>query len=341
MKKFLACLLALTLIFALCACAGQTQNDSQNQTNEDPSDATDSNVSNSPDGKAHAVGITVQDLANVTWAQQIEAMTDECATMGWTVTAVQNDGDAAKTITQIENFVNAGCDFIFIQSFTGQAIADAIEAAQAAGVCVIGTGTTLEQADINYVNDNYEAGYLGGVALGEWVNETFGEDHNIAIGQFWLDLDMPGATDRSDGQIDGLTETHPNFELVAMDSTPADASTAMTATENMMAAHPEIQAICNWGDSMALGTLEVIRSKGIDESQFAIISVDGTKEACEEIAAGSALIMSCSLGGPVEQGLAQVDIMRAYLEGTNEDLYYSPNEAVTKANVEEYMASLS
>ena len=62
--------------------------------------------------------------------------------------------------------------------------------------------------------------------------------------------------DRTDGQIDGLKETHPNFEIVATGN-PKDNSTAMDETENILTAHPETEAIFNWGDSMALGTLEV------------------------------------------------------------------------------------
>ena len=191
-------------------------------------------------------------------------------------------------------------------------------------------------ADMNYTNDNYDAGVRCGRALGEWINETFGEDYNIKIGQSTYDQ-IPEVTQRTDGQIDGLTEVHPNFELVATDH-PTDSSTAMSETENMLTANPDIEALFCWGDSMALGTLEAVRSMGYDESKFGIVSVDGTDEAVAEIAAGSALKMSCSLGGPIVQGDQQFDMMKEWIAGTNEDHYYSPNIAITYKNVEEYLA---
>ena len=112
----------------------------------------------------------------------------------------------------------------------------------------------------------------------------------------------------------------------------------MEDTESVLTAHPEIEAIFNWGDSMALGTLEVVRSQGKDESKFCIVSVDGTQEALVEIKAGSALKMSASLGGPEEQGSDMVKMLKAYVEGTNEDHYYSPTIAVDASNVDEYLA---
>ena len=183
--------------------------------------------------------------------------------MGWSVTATQNNSDAAKTITQIENFITSGRDFIIIQSGEGEAIADVIKTAQSKGICVIGDGTAIKGADMNYTNDNREAGRLCGVAMGNWINETFGKDYNIKIAQFQYS-EIPEVQDRTDGQIDGLKETHPNFEIAATGN-PKDNSTAMDETENILTAHPETEAIFNWGDSMALGTLEVVRSKGIDE----------------------------------------------------------------------------
>ena len=176
----------------------------------------------------YKVGMTVQDLSNATWAAQINEITEQCEEMGWTVTATQNDNDAAKTVTQIENFVSSGCDFIIIQSSQYEAIKDTIANAQEQGICVIGDGVALENADMNYTNDNYAAGVLCGEAMGNWINETFGEDYEIKLGQFLYD-DMYEVTQRTDGQIEGLTNTHPNFEIVAT-ANPNDSTTAMNET---------------------------------------------------------------------------------------------------------------
>ncbi len=188
---------------------------------------------------------------------------------------------------------------------------------------------------MNYTNDNYLAGYYCGEFLGNWANETFGEDYVLKVAQYQYD-EMTEITDRTDGQIAGLEATHPNYEIVAV-ANPTDSATAMEATESVLTAHPEIEAIFNWGDSMALGTLEVVRSQGIDEDLFCIVSVDGTDEALAEIKAGSALKMTASLGGPEEQGSDMVKMLVAYVEGTNEDHYYSPTIAVDASNVDDYL----
>ena len=285
--------------------------------------------------KPISIGITIQDLSNATWAAQVNKMTELANEKGWTVTAVQHDNDAAKCITQIENFTNAGCDFIFVQSSAGKAIESSLQAAQEKGICVVGTGVALDCADMNYTNDNYDAGYRDGLAIGNWANEVFGEDHKLIVAQFQYD-EIHEVTERTDGQRDGLTETHPNFEVVAI-AHPTDSTTAMNETENVLTAHPDIEVIFNWGDSMALGSLEAARAMGYEGEKFAIVSVDGTDEAVAEIAAGSSLIMSCSLGGPEEQGIQQFEMILAYLEGTNEAHYYSPNITIDRTNAAEFL----
>ncbi|MCI8550083.1 MAG: substrate-binding domain-containing protein [Lachnospiraceae bacterium] len=344
MKKLVAVLLAGLMVLSLAACGGgdSKETEAKKETaakTEAPADAAETKAEGTaaaPEKKdSYSVGITIQDLSNATWATQVNTITEKCEELGWTVTAVQHDNDAQKCITQIENFTNSGCDFIFIQSSAAEAIEDAVKAAQDKGICVIGTGVALDFADMNYTNDNYDAGYRCGQAIGNWANETFGEDHKLMVAQFLYD-EIAEVTQRTDGQLDGLKETHPNFEVVA-NAHPTDSATAMTETENVLTAHPEIEVIFNWGDSMALGSLEAVRSMKREDENMAIVSVDGTDEAVTEIAAGSSLIMSCSLGGPEEQGIQQFDMLQAYIAGTNEDHYYSPNITIDRSNAKDYV----
>lgn len=50
--------------------------------------------------------------------------------------------------------------------------------------------------------------------------------------------------------------------------------------------------------------------------------------------------MTCSLGGPEEQGADMVKMLKIYVDGTNEDHYYSPNIAIDASNVAEYIKSV-
>jgi len=339
MKKTLAVILALVMVLGLAACSG-TSSAAPTAASQAPAENTASPAA--PAEGTHNVGMTISSLSNVTWAAQVAEIESELKEMGWGFTCVVHDEDPVKATTQIENFVNSGCDIIIINGCTTGGVEDAVAAAQAAGVKIVLDASPIDGVteDVLYVNDNYGAGYLGGVALGEWFNEVYGEDHKAIIGAMTYGTEdglVRGG--RTKGQIEGLASVHPNYEVVAW----ADVFTAaetMTETENMLSAHPDIEAILNWGDSMALGCLEAAKGMGIDEGKFAIISIDGTVELCESIASGSAIIQSTSLGGPTEQG---ADMVRILLDLVNGDLpedktYYSPNLSVTRENVEEFLA---
>lgn len=340
MKKALALILALTMVFCLAACGSSGTPAATEAPKDTTAAAADAGTAS---GTTHNVGMTISSLSNVTWAAQVAEIESELKELGWGFTCVVHDEDPVKATTQIENFVNSNCDIIIINGCTTGGVEDAVAAAQAAGVKIVLDASPIEgvHEDVLYVNDNYGAGYLGGVALGEWFNEVYGEDHKAIIGAMTYGTeDSLIRGGRTKGQIEGLESVHPNYEVVAW----ADVFTAadtMTETENMLSAHPDIEAILNWGDSMALGCLEAARGMGIDESKFAIISIDGTVELCREIAAGSAIIQSTSLGGPTEQG---ADMVKILLDLVNDNLsedktYYSPNLSVTRENVEEFLDS--
>ena len=70
---------------------------------------------------------------------------------------------------------------------------------------------------------------------------------------------------------------------------------------------------------------------------FGIVGLDGTEEAANEIAAGSSMIGTCSLGSSVQLGIDQFNIIQDILAGNNQKEYFTPNIPVDRSNVEEYL----
>ena len=332
MKKLLIGILVLVMLFSVAACGNSAVTTEQAPVQQ--GEVSPETAVAPEENTTHAVGFTISDLSNPTWAAMTDVIESECEARGWTFTAIQHDGDGAKIIQTVENFISTGCDFIVLETGMEEAVADVLQQAKDAGCCIVAAGTPLQIADINLLNDNYDAGYLSGVALGKWFNEVYGEDHEALIAQMVFDYDI--ITDRTNGQLDGLASVHPNYRVVAT-GYPEDAATAMTETENILTAHPEIEAITHWGDSMALGSLETARAMGYTADNFALVSIDGTKEACAEIKAGSSLIASTSMGTPEGQGQFIFDVLLNYTNGIFEETSLLPNTLVDASNVDEYL----
>ena len=333
-KRLIASILALVMCLALAACGGSS---SPAAATSAPAAAASEApaAAEAPAEETHKVGACVQDMGNPVWSTQLSSLGEQCEKMGWTFTAVQHDDDPAKCVTQIENFVTSGCDFIFIQCGKEEGIADAVKAAQDQGVTVIGTGAPLTCADANYYNDNYGAGYVGGEIMGKWANETFGEDYTLRVAQLGY-YSHPLILARTDGQIDGLTATHPNFEIVAQQDILTNTE-AMNATEAILTNSRDVDCLFAWGDGFALSALEVVRSFDMEGEKFGIVGLDGTEEAANEIAAGSSMIGTCSLGSSVQLGIDQFNIIQDILAGNNQKEYFTPNIPVDRSNVEEYL----
>lgn len=342
MKKIIALGLAVCMVIGVTACAAApapaapapAEQPAATAEAAAPEEAKAGTEETDGTG-THSIGMCIQDLSNATWAAQTDEIQRQCDEEGWTFSCVQHSLDPAKAITQIENFINSNCDFIVIQCTFADALEEVIKTAHDKGITVIGDGGDLRPyCDVQYINDNYAAGLLCGEVLGNWINEAYGEDTEVEIATMVKESSV-NVTNRVLGQLDGISSVHPSYKVVA-EGHATDAASAMTETENILTANPNCAAITNWGDSMALGTLETARAMGYTPDKFAIIGIDGTQEAIAEILAGSSLIASTSLGGPVEQGADMMNIIRAIIDGTNEDLYTSPNFLIDRTNAAEY-----
>jgi ribose transport system substrate-binding protein len=102
---------------------------------------------------------------------------------------------------------------------------------------------------------------------------------------------VPGASAAIDRSAGFHNIADANLDVVAKQTANFDRTQGMSVMENMLQAHPDIQAVFAANDEMALGALEAISGAGKD---ILVVGFDATDDAIEAVKAGR-------MGGTVAQ----------------------------------------
>ncbi|MEG1242662.1 MAG: substrate-binding domain-containing protein, partial [Oscillospiraceae bacterium] len=146
MKKLLPLILALALVFSLCACGAKTPTTSTPPV--EPSKA--------PTSEAVAVGMSVSTLNNPFFVTLTDGAKAKATEMNVTLTVVDAGDDAAKQANDIDDLIAKKIAVLIVNPVDSDAIAPAVKAAKAAGVKVIAVDRAVngETVDCQIASDN-------------------------------------------------------------------------------------------------------------------------------------------------------------------------------------------
>jgi len=231
-----------------------------------------------------------QEMNNEYFIVMREALESAAESIGAEVMYTDARHDVNKQISDVQDMVTQGIDILLINPADSTGIEAAVEYAKNEGVYVIAIDAQAEGPIDAFVgSENYNAGYLAGKEMAEDLN---GEG-NVAILD---DIPVVPILQRVEGFEDAISE-YPDIEIVDVQNGQQERDKAMSVTENMMQANPDLDAIFSVNDTGALGTLAAIESAGSD---IKLYSVDGHPEAIEAILNGD-IFMATSAQFPRDQ----------------------------------------
>lgn len=285
---------------------------------------------------SYSVGVTFSDLSNPVWAELVQEAQSYGAEEGMSVNYVDAQSDAAKQVTQIENFIQQGVDAIIVCAVDAKSLVDVTAKAQEAGIKVVGYTQVLDNYDAQYLVDAYNTGYANGEAAANWINENYADEKVVEWGLMDLPT-FPEIIDRANGIKDAIAELAPNAKLVA--TAPAlTAEDGVANAENFLQANPNMKVIATIGGGGAAGGNEGVKSAGItDYDSFGLFGIDATENEIRNILNGDPQKSSISLGGGKAHGRTLIDITADLLAGkTIEKDQYMPVTVIDKSNAQDY-----
>jgi inositol transport system substrate-binding protein len=296
--------------------------------------AGSSNAGSGGTDKTYNIGVVVLDLQDPDLAHMTDAMKKTADEKGVQLNITDSKKDVGSELNQVEDLLTRQVDAIIMQPLDGDASQNAAKRVIAANVPLFILSTEFaEGADVGYKSYIGVDDTLAGEMQAEYLNKTLPEGGNIVFaagvyGASW--------TDRRKSGFD--SKINKNFKVVAefqAKGSRDDAKRNMEDTLQRFGAG-QIDAVVANNDEMAIGAASAIADAGRAAEFKAVIGVDGTDPALQDIKAGtmSATVRQDSAG----QGVKAVEVVTDFLKGGNvENRYTLPFTLITKDNLSEFL----
>jgi ribose transport system substrate-binding protein len=230
------------------------------------------------------------------------------------VQAAEREVDVDKQMQIIENLVQTGVKALLVTPSGSREVVPAIAKANAAGIPVVIVDTKVDPAaateagikTVTFVgSDNLEGGRLAGQHM---VQITSGHAR-VAVLE-----GIPGH-ETGDSRLKGFKEAiakSRGVTIVASQPANWERDLGFNVFQNMLQAHPDIDAVFACNDMMALGAVEAIAVAG-KLGKIKVIGFDAVDDARKAIASGAMVASVAQF--PSEMGRVAVESAAKVLKG--------------------------
>lgn len=250
------------------------------------------------------------------------------------ISLVEMDGkiDASVMADQMENLIAQKVDGIIFCLIDPAAAVPSINEAQKNGIPVITFAIKHgEGAKCPFVGvDEYAAAYDAGVEAAKWVKDKRPEwSPKLGI------IDMPEAEAphmRAVGFKEGFLSVTPGAEILAEVNGKGVRDEAMTVTEDMLEAHPEINVIYGINGDSILGAMAALEASGRGTIETELcVGHDGTEPEIIYLVTPDSSLKIDVANTPKEFARMCVDVLMEIINGKRD--MYNTDEVLAKAKV--------
>lgn len=232
----------------------------------------------------------------------------QCAASKLTDVNVQWDGVTAETdvtgqVNLLQNFLTRQVDGLVYAATDAKVLAQVTQDAQSLNIPVINidSGTNPQPDNVPvFATDNVAAARKAADLLAEALGPG---DHQVAFIPF-----QPGTVtndQRTTGFKEGLAK-HPNLKLVAEQSSNSDPSTALSVTENILTANPDLDGIFAANEPGVVGATNALNQAG-KAGKIKLIGWDASPDEVAGVTSGA--ITALVVQNPFRMGFDSVNAM--------------------------------
>ena len=313
MKKIFALILAVAMV--ACMFAGCSKDNNKTDAKE--------------------ILVIVKNSTAPFWISVMDGAKAAGAELGYTVTCktpvdtAEGSGNEQQS-NLCEEAIVSGVSCVVLAPVDSEAIVPATKKINEAGIPIVNLNTKISD-DTQYKTfcglENINQGYNTAKAMFELMN---GE------GKIFIIEGSTGAQTSIDRVKDfekALAE-YPNIEVVAQQSANYSRADALNVVQNLLQAHPDVNAILCCNDEMALGSAEAIDAANLTGT-IKVAGQDANDDAVAALKEGK--ITVTSYGNPYMQGYTAVKAAVDVLEGKKVDAFYEVETVVvTKENADTF-----
>lgn len=232
--------------------------------------------SDAGEGKTRVIALSLMTYNNPFFVALKDAASRTAAEHGWTLLEHNAELDPTRQLSAVEDFITRRVDAILLNPVDSRAIVTAVKSANQQGIPVICVDVNADGGEVAtfVASDNHALG----VMTGEYLVERLAGRGKVGLVTHPY---VSSGRDRERGLKEVLAR-YPEIHIVAGQPSLGDRVKAMEVTENILTAHPDLDAIWAINDPSALGALAAVQSAGRQDDLF-IVGIDGAPEAVQAI----------------------------------------------------------
>lgn len=287
MKKFLALLMALVLMFSLVACEG-------NQTVNQESESKSSSESTETDNSDVLIGISMPTKSSARWISDGKTMKKEFEALGYKVELQYAEDDIPTQINQIENMITKGAKILVIAPIDNKSMTELLAKANDAGIHTIAYDRLiLDTEHVSYYAtfDNFGVGEL----MGKYIVKAL--DVENQSGPFNIELFAGSPDDNNstfffNGAMSILQPYINSGKLVVLSGQTDfqqvatlrwDGQVAQQRMENLLTANyssgEKVDAVLSPYDGLSIGIISALKSNGYTLEDMPVVTGQDAEQA--------------------------------------------------------------
>ncbi|EQB99836.1 ribose ABC transporter substrate-binding protein RbsB [Photorhabdus temperata] len=240
------------------------------------------------------IALVISTLNNPFFVAMKESAQKEADKLGYSLIVLDSQDNPAKELANVQDLTVRGTKLMLINPTDSDAVGNAIIIANSAKIPVITLDRIANKGTVvsHIASDNR----LGGKIAGDFIAEKLGNEANII--QLEGITGTSAARERGDG-FNKAAQEH-KFNVLASQPADFDRTKGLNVMQNLLTAHPVIQAVFAQNDEMALGALRALQTAG--KRDVLVVGFDGTEEGIKAVQGGK-------LGATIAQRPDQIGIV--------------------------------
>lgn len=254
------------------------------------------------------IGVVPKGSAHIFWqsvhAGAVKAARESDVEVVWN--GPPQETDFNQQIQIVDSMINRGVSAIVLAPIDKKSMVGVVERAVAAKIPVVifDSGIDTDKFVSQVATDNYHAGEMGA----DRVAKLLDGQGNIA-----MVMVQPGAAStmaREQGFKDRIAKVHLGIKIVDERYGWADFSKSLAVSENILTAHPEVQALFASNESSTVGAAQALKAR---KSKVKLVGFDSSPQLIEDMKAG--VIDSLVIQNPFKMGYEATLAAIGHLDG--------------------------
>lgn len=321
MKKIFSFLaIFISLVLFLVACGGGSSESNSESTGEGEKEKL-------------VIGFSQPTLESPFYTALIDGAKAEAEKQGVELVVVDAQNDIEKQNSDVQSLITKGIDVLLLNPVNPAAVTPSLKAAEQASIPVIAVDRNTKEEVAAYIGrDNKEMGKLAG----QKAVELLGGEGKAQGKIIEIQGDAGGTVmqARHDG-FHEIVEKEAGIKIIEGPYSNYIRAEAVSAMQDLMQAHPDVNLVYAHNDDMALGAIQVLEKSGKLEG-VQIVGIDGLMEAVKQIKNGK--FKATVLNDPISLGTLAVQNAVKVGSGESVEKYIDGGTGlIDEGNADQYL----